>query len=196
MFKGARVILTVLSFLYIASAQTKTSVAPTNAQNAASASDSSARLPIKRVVLYKNGVGYFEHSARAHYELTDLEDQQVNQINALIAENHVTPALQKALRAILDQKNLVDGYDGQIKSRQGAVDSITKDQARLRENMKALKGTPEEKALLQRYTKQLDSQEDQLASLQKEIADLNAKRDKANEDLDQMVQNTVLDESF
>src|SRR6185437_5861667 len=28
------------------------------------ASDSSSRLPVKRVVLYKNGVGYFEHSAR------------------------------------------------------------------------------------------------------------------------------------
>jgi hypothetical protein len=28
--------------------------------------DSSTRLPIKRVVLYKNGVGYFEHRARVH----------------------------------------------------------------------------------------------------------------------------------
>ena len=27
---------------------------------------SSARLPVKRVVLYKNGVGYFEHAARVH----------------------------------------------------------------------------------------------------------------------------------
>ena len=26
----------------------------------------SSRLPVKRVVLYKNGVGYFEHSARVH----------------------------------------------------------------------------------------------------------------------------------
>src|SRR6266849_11109467 len=29
-------------------------------------SDSAARLPVKRVVLYKNGVGYFEHTARVH----------------------------------------------------------------------------------------------------------------------------------
>ena len=27
-------------------------------------SDQSARLPVRRVVLYKNGVGYFEHSGR------------------------------------------------------------------------------------------------------------------------------------
>src|SRR5260370_185297 len=30
----------------------------------ASSSDSASRLPVKRVVLYKNGVGYFEHTAR------------------------------------------------------------------------------------------------------------------------------------
>src|SRR5438309_4270747 len=29
-------------------------------------SGDSSRLPVKRVVLYKNGVGYFEHSARVH----------------------------------------------------------------------------------------------------------------------------------
>jgi hypothetical protein len=28
--------------------------------------DSSSRLPVKRVVLYKNGMGYFEHTARVH----------------------------------------------------------------------------------------------------------------------------------
>ncbi|HEX4487174.1 MAG TPA: hypothetical protein VH088_12960 [Terriglobales bacterium] len=26
----------------------------------------SARIPVKKIVLYKNGVGYFEHSARVH----------------------------------------------------------------------------------------------------------------------------------
>src|SRR5438093_11572479 len=29
-------------------------------------SESTSRLPVKRVVLYKNGVGYFEHMARVH----------------------------------------------------------------------------------------------------------------------------------
>ncbi len=31
---------------------------------ATTANDSSSRLPVKRVVLYKNGIGYFEHTAR------------------------------------------------------------------------------------------------------------------------------------
>ena len=32
----------------------------------AATGDSSSRLPVKRVVLYKNGVGYFEHAAHVH----------------------------------------------------------------------------------------------------------------------------------
>ena len=28
--------------------------------------ESTSRLPVKRVVLFKNGVGYFEHTARVH----------------------------------------------------------------------------------------------------------------------------------
>ncbi len=45
------------------SAQKKTDPPPV-AQPAAE--DSSSRLPVRRVVLYKNGVGYFEHTARVH----------------------------------------------------------------------------------------------------------------------------------
>src|SRR5579872_5728910 len=42
----------------------KTADTPTAIQPGAA--DASSRLPVKRVVLYKNGVGYFEHTARVH----------------------------------------------------------------------------------------------------------------------------------
>ena len=48
-----------------------------------SAADDSARLPVKRVVLYKNGVGYFEHSTRVHgnQELAiDFTTAQLNDV--------------------------------------------------------------------------------------------------------------------
>src|ERR1700674_3537353 len=47
------------------------------------AADSSARLPVKRVVLYKNGVGYFEHTAqvRGTQELSiDFTTSQLNDV--------------------------------------------------------------------------------------------------------------------
>jgi hypothetical protein len=99
------------------------------------------------------------HPEDTQYELSELDDKQVTLITQ---QKAVTPALQEVFRKVLTQKNLVDSLETQIKQRQQEVDAITKDQARLRENMKALKGSAEEKALLQRYTHQLDSQEDRL----------------------------------
>jgi hypothetical protein len=97
---------------------------------------------------------------------------------------------------VLAQKNQVDGLQVQITQRQQEVEAITKDQGRLRENMKALKGSPEEKALLQRYTHQLDSQEDRLGVLSKEILDFSEKKAQAANQLDQMVQQITMDENF
>jgi predicted nucleic acid-binding Zn-ribbon protein len=62
--------------------------------------------------------------------------------------------------------------------------------------MKALKGSAEEKALLQRYAHQLDSQEDRLNALAKEITDLQEKQNQARAQLDQIVQQITLGETF
>jgi predicted nucleic acid-binding Zn-ribbon protein len=104
--------------------------------------------------------------------------------------------LHEVFRRVLDQKNRVSSLETQLKSRQQELESITKDQARLRENMKALKGSAEEKALLQRYTRQLDSQEDRLNTLNNEISDAQEKHTQEQEKLDRMVQEIVMDHSF
>jgi predicted nucleic acid-binding Zn-ribbon protein len=111
-------------------------------------------------------------------------------------QRQITPAMLDIFRRVLEQKNKVSDLENQIKSRQHEIESITKDQARLRENMKALKGSAEEKALLQRYTRQLDAQEDRLNALNKEMADLQEKHAQAQGQLDRIVQEVVLDENF
>lgn len=133
------------------------------------------------------------HPESSEYYLTNLDQKQVAYISQ---QRQITPAMQDAFRRVLDQKNKVDSLNTQIKAREREVESINKDQARLRENMKALKGSPEEKALLLRYTKQLDSQEDRLGILNKEISDLQGQQAEANAQLDQIVQEITLDESF
>jgi hypothetical protein len=133
------------------------------------------------------------HPESSEFILTNLEEKQVAFITQ---QRQITPAMQDAFRRVLDQKNKVDSLGTQIKARQREVETITKDQARLRENMKALKGSAEEKALLQRYTHQLDSQEDRLNTLTKEISDLQEKQAQARNQLDQIVQQITLDESF
>jgi len=133
------------------------------------------------------------HPESSEFALTNLDEKQVAFITQ---QRQITPAMQDAFRRVLDQKNKVDSLGTQIRNRQHEIEAITKDQARLRENMKALKGSAEEKALLQRYTRQLDSQEDRLNTLTKEISDLQEKQTQARNQLDQIVQQIGLDESF
>jgi uncharacterized coiled-coil protein SlyX len=100
------------------------------------------------------------------------------------------------LREVIEKKNEIAGVDQEIRTRQADMESIDHDQARLRENMKALKGSAEEKTLLQRYTKQLDAQEDRLAELQKEIKEQRMKRAALQSQLDAMVEVLALDETL
>lgn len=70
------------------------------------------------------------------------------------------------------------------------------DQNRIRENMKALKGTSEEKALLQRYVGQLDTQESRLAILRQQSVDLTTQQNQARAELDRMIMEVNVDETF
>ena len=57
--------------------------------------------------------------------------------------------------------------DDRKDARDEEMKKIFDDQQRLRENMKALKGSSEEKLLVQRYTQQLNDQETRLEKLGK-----------------------------
>ena len=91
------------------------------------------------------------------------------------------------------QKNVVIALTGQKNTRDEETQKIFDDQQRLRENIKALKGTPEEKQLLQRYTQQLNDQETRLATLQKETAQLDSQIEAENAKLDAMIQKLSFD---
>ena len=130
------------------------------------------------------------------YELADLEDEQVKHLTLLVADNRITPALKDAIQRVLQKKTEIARLDADATARKSQMDAIEKDQARLRENMKALKGSPEERALIQRYTHELDSQEDRLAALRKEKDDLDAKSAQQQQELETMVDQIVLDERF
>jgi hypothetical protein len=96
----------------------------------------------------------------------------------------------------LKQKEKIDEFSNQIAERKRESDQIGADQNRIRENMKALKGTSEEKALLQRYVGQLDSQESRLAVLRKESSDLTTQQNQARAELDRMILEVNVDERF
>jgi len=118
------------------------------------------------------------------YQIGDLE---ANQIELFVQDRSISPEMAAALEKITAQKAVVAGFEQEMTDRQGDIDRIVEDQGRLRENMKALRGSAEEKALLQRYTRQLDEQETQLETLRKKIRDTEAQRDAANEQLEKMI---------
>jgi hypothetical protein len=126
-------------------------------------------------------------------ELSSVSNEDTT---VLTEQKRMTPELKQAIKRVLDQKDVINALDQQIRTRQQEQTSIASDQGRIRENMKALKGSLEEKALLQRYTHQLDQQEDRLAALRNQTADLTAKRQQANEQLDKILAEISLDERF
>jgi hypothetical protein len=124
------------------------------------------------------------------YQLSSLND---GQIELFLRQRTITPDVAQALQKITTQKATVAKLEEEMTNLQGDIDRIVDDQGRLRENMKALRGSAEEKSLLQRYTKQLDDQETQIEGLRKKIRDTEARRDKANEELQQMIDSLQLE---
>jgi predicted RNase H-like nuclease (RuvC/YqgF family) len=110
-----------------------------------------------------------------------------------LRQRTITPDVAQALQKITAQKAAVAKLEEEMENRQNDIDRIVDDQGRLRENMKALRGSAEEKSLLQRYTKQLDEQETQIEGLRKKIEDTEARRDKANEELQEMISSLQID---
>jgi hypothetical protein len=133
------------------------------------------------------------HVTSTTFQLTSLADDN---ISYFALEGSITVDLRKSFEAIVAQKVVLASLQLEITNRQKDIDRIVKDQDRLRENMKALRGTPEEKALLQRYTKQLDDQETQLATLRKTVETTELQRDAANEKLQSMIQDLQFDTTF
>ena len=127
-----------------------------------------------------------------NYELSNLNEEQ---IGVFVKQGTITGEMAEALKKITTQKAVVAKLEEEMENRQKDIDRIVEDQVRLRENMKALRGSAEEKALLQRYTKQLDEQETQLDALRKKIRDTEAQRDRANSELEKMMEGLQIEAS-
>jgi hypothetical protein len=130
------------------------------------------------------------HPEQSVYELSNLNPEQ---IELFLKQKTITPEMGLELAKITAQKTVVANLEGEMENRQKDIDRIVEDQGRLRENMKALRGSAEEKALLQRYTKQLDEQETQLEVLRKKIHDTEVQRDQANAQLEKMINDLQLE---
>lgn len=111
-----------------------------------------------------------------------------DQVALFLKQQVITPQIDQALQPVFAKKDEIAALDTEIAARKAEVDRIFQDQERLRENLKALKGSAAEKNLVERYTKQLDEQETRLATLRRETAEREDKRRDAQTALDKLIE--------
>jgi hypothetical protein len=124
------------------------------------------------------------HPIDSRVTVTNISDDQV----ALILKGrNVAAGIEPQLRAVAAKSRELGEVQRSIYDRQAEVRRIGDDQNRVRENLKALKGSDAEKALIARYTQQLSTQEDRLEALRKEIAAAEADRAAKQQELSKLV---------
>jgi hypothetical protein len=116
-----------------------------------------------------------------------------DQIALILRGRNVAAGVEPQLRAVAAKSRELAGVQRGISDRQAEVRRIGEDQGRVRENLKALKGSDAEKALTERYTRQLSAQEDRLDALRRELADAEADRAAKQQELSQLVAALAVD---
>ena len=114
------------------------------------------------------------------YRLADFDDRV---ITVLVRSGASEASLRRALQPLIDKRAEIATADARLAAVNAQIAEIDRDQQRLRENMKALRGSAEERALTQRYTRQLADQEDKLAALRDEHRKATADRDARRREL-------------
>ena len=119
------------------------------------------------------------------YQVSAVTDDQ---LTLFVGQRTLTSEVEQALRTVMAKKAEIAAVASEITARNSETSQIFGDQERLRENLKALKGSAEEKNLVTRYARQLDEQETRLELIKREIADREAKRQKLQSELETLVQ--------
>ena len=114
------------------------------------------------------------HAGETTYRLVDFDDRT---IAVLVRGGVQEAALRRSLQPLTDKRAQLGDAEARMTAITNQIAEIDRDQARVRENMKALRGSDEEKALTQRYTRQLNEQEDRLAALREDLKKATADRD-------------------
>jgi hypothetical protein len=126
------------------------------------------------------------------YRLNAIDD---NTIGFILKTNGVQPEIESALRKLLAKKDEIAAVQRQLQERRNEIERINTEQARIRENMKALKGSPEEKALVQRYITGLNQQEDRLAALNSQISAKEVELNARQSEYQQMAESMTFDQA-
>lgn len=116
-----------------------------------------------------------------------------NDIALYVKADYLSPEMKKALDEIVELKARISAFNRQIAAKGAEINTITKDQERMRENLKALGKTEEEKRLVQRYVNRIAEDEDRIEVLQAEVRKLNDERAVLQRQVDDKIRGLALE---
>jgi hypothetical protein len=122
-----------------------------------------------------------------------LNNITTNDIQVFVKSNYLTPEMKQSLEDVAELKAQVAATSREIAEKQGEINTITKDQERMRENLRALGKTEEEKQLVQRYVSKIAQGEDQLERLRQEDKKLQGEKNNLQRQLDERVKKLAID---
>ncbi|HVQ39939.1 MAG TPA: hypothetical protein VMS31_20530 [Pyrinomonadaceae bacterium] len=89
-------------------------------------------------------------------------------LELFIARNYIDAPTRAALEKLIDIRGRMAANEGRLQAINSEATEIAQDQARLRENIKALSATAEARQLITRYVAKADTQESRLEQLEKD----------------------------
>ncbi len=132
------------------------------------------------------------HTLTDLFRLTDTTEPQL----ALYLRDHAaSSALLQQLAPVFAAQTRLNSLDTEIANKQAVINTLVADQARVRNNLAALKGTSDERALARRYTAELNTQEDTLTNLRDALTTLQNDRTTSVVTLNTTINNLTLDAS-
>jgi hypothetical protein len=124
------------------------------------------------------------------YALTGMTSQQVE---LFVSKHYVDDQTRAALELIVDLRTKLSDLQARVTAANEETQEIGNDQARLRENIKALKDTAETKQLIARYVAKAGEQESRLEQLDSEKKQTTAEIQRIQQQLSSAIRELALD---
>ena len=127
------------------------------------------------------------------YTLSNFTRQD---LELFIARNYIDTATRVVLEKIIDVRSKMARAESRVETIKEEIEAIGQDQARLRDNIKALTATAEAKQLIARYVAKADTQETRLEQLEKENGALSDEVTQLHRDLERLVRSLSIDQKL
>ncbi|MGI9105976.1 MAG: hypothetical protein ACR2G4_06990 [Pyrinomonadaceae bacterium] len=133
---------------------------------------------------------------RAQLETYALSNFTAGDLELFIARGYFEEPTRAALRGLIELRTRISSHDARLRAIDAEVAEIGQDQARLRENIKALTQTAEARQLIARYVAKAGEQETRIEGLTKERQTIAGERQRLQSQLDAAIRTLDLERTL